>query len=526
MSGTSPALPEEQVMRRGLVCVCTAALMLGCSSSGGSTPGSSNGAGGGAGSGGGGPSEPPLAAGLRISEIAIYQGVKVPLFKDGAEVAQRNAPVVIGRPALVRVFVTPDPEWEPREVSVRLHVSNASGAQPIQAIPRLVDAPSAEDPMGAAFTFDVPGEQLTGDASYSVDIRDSQPDKPGSTNGAVWPELGEASFRAEDSFGPLSLVLVPFRYDADGSGRLPDLGEGQLKKFTDLMFGTYPVPALDLQIHAPIPWTTPVVKSGQGFGSVLQATLRLRIQEAAPTNVYYYGVIAPANSLIEFCGVGACVAGVGSLPASPDDVFRRGSMGLSFVNDQQAPLTFVHEIGHAHGRAHAPCTPPGVPLRAVDSAYPYAQGFTGIWGNDLTAGTLKDPARHHDLMSYCPPYWVSDYTFNALFQRIVALNQNARWLPPTGPEVRYRIVVIEPDGTMVRGGSVVLRSAPQGDRRPLELLGEGGVVIGSVTGSFYGYSNMNGGLLLVPEPRENIASLRFAGARAVRLHEGAPETRD
>src|SRR6185295_3044464 len=105
-------------------------------------------------------------------------GVKVPLFKDGAEVAQRNAPVVIGRPALVRVFVTPDPEWEPREVSVRLHVSNASGAQPIQAIPRLVDAPSAEDPMGAAFTFDVPGEQLTGDASYSVDIRDSQPDKP------------------------------------------------------------------------------------------------------------------------------------------------------------------------------------------------------------------------------------------------------------------------------------------------------------------------------------------------------------
>lgn len=35
----------------------------------------------------------------------------------------------------------------------------------------------------------------------------------------------------------------------------------------------------------------------------------------------------------------------------------------------------------------------------------------GTWGYDLADGTLKDPGQRYDLMSYCGPQWVSDYTY-------------------------------------------------------------------------------------------------------------------
>src|SRR5687767_2072287 len=51
------------------------------------------------------PSDPaapqaPLATGLTVKDIAVYQGVKVLVVKDGKWVSSRNAPVVAGRTAL------------------------------------------------------------------------------------------------------------------------------------------------------------------------------------------------------------------------------------------------------------------------------------------------------------------------------------------------------------------------------------------------------------------------------------------
>jgi hypothetical protein len=91
--------------------------------------------------------------------------------------------------------------------------------------------------------------------------------------------------------------------------------------------------------------------------------------------------------------------------------------------------------------------------------------------------------------------------------------------------VLYRILVVEPDGTLVRGGSVSLRSPPRGEPRPLELIGTDGAVL-AATGSFYGHTKIDGGLLLVPEPPERVASVRFAGGKLLPLSAGPIETRD
>ena len=46
-----------------------------------------------------------------------------------------------------------------------------------------------------------------------------------------------------------------------------------------------------------------------------------------------------------------------------------------------------------------------------DPDYPYPDGSIGVWGYDLLDGRLVDPSTA-DLMSYCDPAWISDYSFN------------------------------------------------------------------------------------------------------------------
>ena len=48
-------------------------------------------------------SNAPIASGVSISEVAVYQAVKVAIVTGGRPVDNRNAPIVAGRDALIRV---------------------------------------------------------------------------------------------------------------------------------------------------------------------------------------------------------------------------------------------------------------------------------------------------------------------------------------------------------------------------------------------------------------------------------------
>src|SRR5690606_6582427 len=62
---------------------------------------------------------------LVLREVALYQGVKVTLARDGEAVAP-SAPIVAGRDALVRAFVQPRPEWVARELVVRVQIGEGA----------------------------------------------------------------------------------------------------------------------------------------------------------------------------------------------------------------------------------------------------------------------------------------------------------------------------------------------------------------------------------------------------------------
>ena len=113
------------------------------------------------------------------------------------------------------------------------------------------------------------------------------------------------------------------------------------------------------------------------------------------------------------------MTGLSTVVDSPNTSFLRASVGVGYPGEDSAN-TAAHEVGHAHGREHAPCGG----AQGVDPQFPYSGGVIGSWGYDILAKTFLSPTKGHDMMSYCPNEWVSDYTYSALFDRIAALNGN------------------------------------------------------------------------------------------------------
>jgi Big-like domain-containing protein len=120
---------------------------------------------------------------------------------------------------------------------------------------------------------------------------------------------------------------------------------------------------------------------------------------------YYVGV----------AGIGTGFTGIGYLGSTPLD-FGPSTHDV-MIRGPNAPL--AHELGHNMGRKHTPC---GNPLDP-DLNYPYPGGSDGESGADLYTWSIngtfpaeKPGATTFDLMGYCAPRWISDFTYEALLR--------------------------------------------------------------------------------------------------------------
>jgi hypothetical protein len=78
----------------------------------------------------------------------------------------------------------------------------------------------------------------------------------------------------------------------------------------------------------------------------------------------------------------------------------------------------AHEIGHTHGREHAPCG-----TSSFDEDYPYANGTIGVRGFDRRTSTFIEPTSN-DILGFCGNQWISDYTYDGLLERVAFVNGN------------------------------------------------------------------------------------------------------
>ena len=228
---------------------------------------------------------------------------------------------------------------------------------------------------------------------------------------------GQKTRVAEQNPQALKIVIVPVQYNGDGSGRVPDTSASQIEIYYDMFESLYPSSDINLTVRDTVNWTTEISPFGQGWGDLLSGIQNLRYQDNADDQTYYYGIFKPASSYYNYCNRG-CIAGLSALVTDYRYASMRTSIGLGFSGTEAAD-TMVHEVGHAHGREHAPC---GLGGQSSDNRYPNSNANLDQWGFDMRSTNLLPPNSYKDMMSYCSPIWISAYTYNGLYTRMKNVN--------------------------------------------------------------------------------------------------------
>ena len=468
---------------------------------------------------------PSLVQGVSITGVSLYQAVEVPLTvagegragpTDEAESEMAPTPIIAGRDALVRVYVALEPGYAMQSVNAEFFVDDGSG--PVTITSSLVlRSDSTPDDLGSTFNATLPGELLTPVSTLSVHLLADEPAStdepaPGGSEGATWPGTDTpAPLGAIENGGSLSVRIVPLQYAPDGSDRLPDVSAEQIDLMQSWLHRLYPATVVTVTVDAPLVVINPVLAGGDGWSDALYQLTDLREDRIVPADEYVYGMVTPMDTAANYCR-GGCVSGLGWRASDPMTAYTRTSLGLGYPGESAAD-TFVHEIGHNHGRMHAPCGN----VSGADPEYPHGDGRLGVWGYDSVEDALVSPSEFADMMGYCRPRWVSDYTWSALSDRIAWVNASAYMVPAPGWPQRLRVLDVNVGGRARLHGSVSVDRPSSGPKQKIEVLNARGVVIGTVMGIEQRFEDNGSRAILFAPPAD-------PAAVAVRLPGGAPLT--
>lgn len=431
----------------------------------------------------------PLAANVRISEVALYQTVKVSLYKNNAWPAMRNASVVQGKKSLLRAFVEPQTGYVGHALRGVLTL-DTDGKKTVLASDRMISRASTDDAADSTFTFQVDGALIAGSTQLSVAVTETACMPPAANSaGARVPATGSQALNA-DAIKKFKVVVVPVTL----GGRTPDTSAAQLTKMREELLAYYPVAEVEVTAHAPVAYSGAVASSGSGWSEVLSLVGRTRQQDAPATNVYYYGLITPAASFREYCRSG-CVAG---LAPQTTVVSRSNQIGLGVgFTDGNTQSTMAHELGHAHGLPHAPCTRGGT-IQGADARFPYMGAKIGSWGWDSRSNKLMSPSTYVDLMSYCEPVWISDYNYAKITTRAKAVNNIAFvYQADQASAQSWRGIILHADGS-ARWSGMSADELP-GEPSAAHVLNAQGAVLREIEVVRIALSHSDDSFLYVPE---------------------------
>lgn len=432
---------------------------------------------------------------LAIDEIAIFQAVKLPLAKDGKKVdVDGRAHVIAGRAALVRVYVSPADSFEAREVDAELTLEGAT-TQVFHG-KRTVSGASSDAELDSTINVQIPAGAIEKGARYRVRLLTHRGQTNGTVKNAAYPE-GDA-FDALDVIdtGTFKLKLVPVK----ANGYLPDTSAEQIERYRSILEAMYPTTKIELTVRDVYEYGGYIGPRGVGISTLLGSVQSLRKKDGAPSDVYYYGLVAPTSSRSTYCA-GGCTTGICSVPG-PEDTFLRACVGVGFTGTSSAG-TLAHELGHAHGIYHAPCGGASGP----DSKFPYSGGKSGVWGLDARTSKLFDPSETFDIMGYCSPEWISDYAFGKIARRMNAISNEAAMIG--GVTTTYRFAVVSASGALSWGDEITLDQPMFGEPHTIHYANGDGTPA-TVTGFYYPFAE-DGGQLLVPRLPLGAREITVAG---------------
>lgn len=311
-------------------------------------------------------------------------------------------PLVAGEDALLRVFLKTGEDIEIPMPPVRasfyrdghvVYVADAPGEA--ASVPDAFD----EKTLTATANVRVPGAIVTPGMEVVIEIDPEETlDPVHGVSGRV-PDTGTMPLDVRE-LPTFDLTLIPYLW-ADG----PDLSVlssiNGITPESDLMRPTrdlLPVNDFQLTVHPPV-WTSvdPISDNVSTLGPELEV-----IYAVEGARGYYMGIFSAVGQ----SGLLGIAQGIPSF------------LSFSILN----PNVIAHELGHNLNLFHAPCGGAAGP----DPFFPYDDGSIGVSGYDMMSESLVSP-QTWDLMSYCEPHWISDYSFTRALVHRMALDAA---LPP------------------------------------------------------------------------------------------------
>lgn len=434
-----------------------------------------------------------------VSRLALYQAVEIDLYRDGGPVptAMRKAPVVAGRAAVVRGFVEPGAGFVGRELSLRLRVTNGT-LERVFHHKKMQSGAATQSNLNSTFQIQLPADAIEQTSAYSVELVDCNGADDAPVPNRRIPETGTLPLDAKET-GSVKIAFVPVLHD----GFTPNTTDAALDRYAAEVQRQYPIVSVEYSVTEPI--ESEETGTNFPFGDVLNRVTEKRASDAPNDDVYYYGLIKPTETFRQFCN-GSCTTGVAWVltTSRPRDAANRAGLGVGFDNDPVSLSTFPHELGHNHGRDHSPCGVSG------DVNFPYQDALIGSWGYDSDASALKDPAEFWDFMSYCSPYWVSDFTYDKIASRVIEVNgMAATRVVEVGDKRTFRAMLST--GAGVRWVRNIEAVTPPGTLEIAFVYDERGVSIAEVEAYRVEMSEDSGFMLYVPPPELGWASVGPSG---------------
>ena len=366
---------------------------------------------------------------LRINPASLVLNAPSFYLTQGVQNRGGGVPLIAGRQALLRVFVTGDQAsfYQPRVSALFYHGDRLVHGALMSIESDVLPATVEEGRLELSYNAMIPGSVVQPGATMTIELdRDKTvPLGPGSQ--LRYPAAGRMTLDVR-VLSPMDLTVVPVVLASVQSNDVYEWTADLTAESEHLRLTRSVLPIGDMRVRVHEGFVTSSdLSTGAGWGELLGDLTFLRIAEGELG--YYYGAVVLSDDA-NWEGVGYFGYPVG--------------VGAADHN------TLAHELGHNLDLRHAPCGGAGGP----DSGYPYAGGTIGVFGYDFHRERVVDSFLYKDVMGYCRPAWVSDYSFaRALSFRVeaeadVLMNGPATDRIATGPSrtmlLRGRVGAGEP----------------------------------------------------------------------------------